>query len=149
MKPHQLRCLPLCILALLLVALGASGCQPQPLTAQTADVVFTLKTATVDGRMAFVGVGGPIEGVTNPDLIVRAGETVRVVIVNGDEMPHDLAIPDLTVQTPLLTGRGQTAEVTFRAGKPGATVYYCTVSGHRQSGMEGRLIVTADEGSGA
>jgi nitrite reductase (NO-forming) len=145
MKNLQHPLFPFFVLVVLLLAVGVSGCRTRPLTAQTADVVFTLQTGLMDGRMAFVGVGGAIEGVANPDLIAHAGETVRLVIINGDGMPHDLAIPDLHGHTPLLTGREQDAELTFQAGEPGVYVYYCTVSGHRQIGMEGRLIVTADE----
>ena len=60
-------------------------------------------------------------------------------------MPHDIAIPAFGIQTPLLTAGGQNAEVMFEAGQPGEFAYYCAVSGHRQIGMEGRLIVTAGD----
>ncbi len=36
---------------------------------------------------------------------------------------------------------GQTAEVTFVPGQAGEFTFYCSVPGHRQAGMEGRLIV--------
>jgi nitrite reductase (NO-forming) len=141
MKHLQRPLFPFFVWVVILLAFGVSGCRPRPLTAHTADVVFTLKTGLVDGRMAFVGAGGEIEGVTNPDLTARAGEIIRLVIINGDDMLHDLAIPDLNVQSPLVTGREQAAELTFQAGEPGVYVYYCTVSGHRQAGMEGSLII--------
>lgn len=93
--------------------------------------------------MVFVGAGGTIDGIANPDLIVNTGAIVRIVIANGDGIAHDIAVPDFTVQTPLLTARGQTGEVTFQAAEAGEFVYYCTVSGHRQIGMEGKVIVSA------
>jgi nitrite reductase (NO-forming) len=91
--------------------------------------------------MVFIGVGGGIDGAINPDLIVSAGDVIRVVIVNGDGIPHDFAIPALGAQTSLVTTKGQTTDVTFEAREIGAFAYFCAVSGHRQMGMEGRLLV--------
>lgn len=106
-------------------------------------VSFTLQTNVFEGRIVYVGVGGEIDGVTNPDLVVHPGETVRVVLVNGDGMPHDLYLPDFNVKTPLLISKGKTAELSFTVGenRTGTYVYYCTQPGHRQAGQEGKLIV--------
>lgn len=133
------------VMVMILSALGISGCRTEPSTVQAADAVFSLKAVLMDGRMSFVGVGGAIDGVVNPELTVRAGDAVRLVIVNDDDMHHDIAIPDLNVHAPLLVGREQAAELTFQAGQPGTFAYYCTVTGHREVGMEGELIVTERE----
>lgn len=145
MKNLQRLLFPLFVLVAVLSAFGVSGCRTQPINTQTDDVVFTLRTVLVDGRMSFIGAGGEIDGTVNPDLIVRTGDAVRLVIVNGDDIPHDMAIPDLNVHVPLLTGREQAAELTFQAGQPDIFTYYCTVSGHRQAGMERKLIVKGRE----
>jgi len=96
-----------------------------------------------DGRMVFVGVGGAIDGVVNPELTAQAGETVRVTLINGDGMPHDFSIAGLGIQTPLLTAKGATADVVFSVtqAQAGTYDYFCTVSGHRQAGMAGKLVV--------
>ncbi len=122
-------------------AFVVGGCNLQPPTPQTIDKEFTLKTAMADGRMVFVGVGGEIDGVIDPTLNVQQGEIVRVVLINDDGMLHDLAIPALDAQTSMTTSKGQNANVVFEVHKSGEYVYYCTVSGHRQAGMEGKLIV--------
>lgn len=127
----------LCCAALLALA----GCTGQA-DAEAVDQTFTLRTGIVDGRMAYIGVGGAIDGVANPDLPVKAGQRVRIVLVNGDGPAHDLALPDLTCQTALIAGQGTRASVTFTATAGRAYVYICTAPGHRQAGMEGRLIVT-------
>jgi nitrite reductase (NO-forming) len=127
---------------ILLFALIVGGCDLQHPTRQTVDKEFTLKTAMADGQMVFIGVGGEIDGVINPSLTVRQGETVRIVLVNDDGMLHDLAIPDLNAQTSMTTSKGQNANVVFEVHRWGEYVYYCTVSGHRQAGMEGKLIVS-------
>lgn len=103
---------------------------------------FTLRSAVVDGGMAFVGVGGAIDGLVNPELTVTAGETVRIVLENGDGMMHDLAIPDLNVQTATITSKGSAVEAVFTPAVAGDYAYFCTISGHRQAGMEGTFVVT-------
>lgn len=112
----------------------------QPL-ADAALIEFTLRTGMVNGRMAFIGAGGEIDGLVNPDLAVTAGEAVHVTLINDDGMMHDLAIPDLGVQTAAVLRRQASVDVTFTPRDAGAYAYICTVSGHRQAGMEGALIV--------
>ena len=139
------------ILLAVLALTGSAGCTPNDADGQSlsgADGVahvFTLRSAVVEGRMVFTGVGGAIDGLVNPDLVVVAGDTVRITLENGDGMMHDLAIPDLHVQTATALSKESIVEVTFRPSESGSYVYFCTVSGHRQAGMEGTLIVTASE----
>ncbi|MBI3635229.1 MAG: hypothetical protein HY216_03280 [Candidatus Rokubacteria bacterium] len=46
-----------------------------------------MKTERAEGKMAFVGVGGEIEGVVNPTLrVAEAAEHGRTLIVEGDMM---------------------------------------------------------------
>lgn len=107
------------------------------------DAEFTLKTIAEGGKLAYMGVGGEIEGVVNPDLVVRPGEIVRIVLVNGDGMPHDLFLPDRDVKSDYVSKIGDETEFVFEVGdlEAGAYAYYCTVPGHRQAGQEGKLIV--------
>jgi nitrite reductase (NO-forming) len=128
-------------LILILLALAIGGCKTQP-PSQAVNREITLKTAMLDGNMVFMGVGGEIDGVANPDLKVGTGDTIRVVIVNGDGIPHDFAVPDLNVHTALISTKAQITEAVFHASEAGEFMYYCAVAGHRQMGMEGKLIVT-------
>lgn len=121
--------------------LTLTGCVKQA-DAEAISQTFTLRTGIVDGRMAFIGVGGVIDGVANPDLAVHHGERVRIDIVNGDGVSHDLALPDLAAKTPVVSAKEQSVGVTFTAGASSVYAYLCTVAGHRQAGMEGRLVVT-------
>jgi len=134
------------ILLLLLAAyaLLAGGCTSQPPARAQADFdsTFTLETDMKDGRMVFVGIGGEIDGVVNPDLNVRRGDMVQFVLVNGDGMPHDLAVPELKIHTDVIMTEGDTAEVVAEINQAGQYSYYCTIAGHRQAGMEGNLIVS-------
>jgi len=104
---------------------------------------FTVRTGIVDGRMAFIGQGGVIDGIVNPDLVVEVGTIARVTVINGDGMSHDLSIPALGVKTQFVSRKGAAAELNLMMSdaQEGSYTYFCSVSGHRQAGMEGMLIV--------
>ncbi|NUQ39481.1 MAG: hypothetical protein HUU23_17200 [Caldilineales bacterium] len=131
---------PILAILLLLCGLALAGCGEQ--AGDEADLAFSLRTGIVEGRMAYIGVGGAIDGQINPDLTVQTGQRVRIAIVNGDGASHDLALPDLGRQTPPVMGKETAAALTFTASETGVYSYLCTVAGHRQAGMEGRLVVT-------
>jgi nitrite reductase (NO-forming) len=126
----------------LVIGLMAGGCTPSPAVSAAPRHQFTLRTGVADGRLAYIGVGGAIDGLVNPDLTVRTGDSVRIEVLNGDGIPHDLALRDLNTQTAQAMARGKTVSMIFTAGKSGVYPYICTVAGHRQAGMEGRLVVT-------
>ncbi|RMG77875.1 MAG: nitrite reductase, copper-containing, partial [Chloroflexi bacterium] len=94
-----------------------------------------------DPPMAFVGVGGDIDGVVNPELVVNLGDTVRLTIINGDPVLHDLKIDEFNVFSGELLEDEQTVTVEFVADQPGNFYYYCSVPGHRDIGMQGVLRV--------
>lgn len=106
---------------------------------------FTLLTQLGgDPAMAYVGVGGDIDGVTNPDLVVNVGDLVRITVINGDPTLHDLRIDEFGVATPELTKEDETFTVEFVAHTPGEYVYYCNIPGHRLIGMFGTLRVEGE-----
>ena len=130
---------------LLIIVLALAGCGGRSAQASTASAQFTLKTGIVDGRMAFLGVGGQFDGMVNPDLVVRPGESVSISLVNGDGLTHDLSIPDLHLKTSPLSGKDAVVELDFTApaGAGARLLYFCTMAGHRMAGMEGEVIVAA------
>lgn len=106
---------------------------------------YTLITAEADGRMVYIGLGGEIDGLVNPDLKANPGDTVRLIMINGDGILHDLALPDLDAQSEAISKKDDQTEVVFTVTPAGEYAYFCTLPGHRQAGMEGRLLV-ADVG---
>jgi len=103
---------------------------------------FTLRTY-LNG---YVGVGGNIDGKTNPALKANVGDTVKVNIVNGENLMHDFAVEELGVKTSHVMRKDEAASVTFKVSTDGTYNYYCTVPGHRAAGMEGQLIVGRGSG---
>ena len=90
--------------------------------------------------LGFRGVGGAIDGIRNPTLTALTGETVRITIVNGELMVHDIAVEKLNVKSAQILDKGVSTSITFVA-KANDT-YFCTVPGHRAAGMEGRIDVS-------
>ena len=107
-------------------------------------VTFTLQTLADSGKLLYIGIGGSIDGVINPDLIVAPESVVKIVLINGDGMPHDLFLPDFDLKSDYVKKIGESIEfvVEVKGVQPGTYVYYCTVPGHRQAGQEGKFIVS-------
>ncbi|MEO6236648.1 MAG: cupredoxin domain-containing protein, partial [Vicinamibacterales bacterium] len=109
------------------------------LSAQTTGAVdreYVLEATMLGYR----GIGGEIDGVRNPTLWARPGETVRITIINGEVMVHDVVLEQLGIKSPQILDKGATTSITFKASD--SDTYYCSVPGHRQAGMAGRLEVS-------
>lgn len=117
--------------------------------AQVTVVEYTLLTRLGgDPPMAYVGVGGAIDGVTNPELVANVGDTVRITVINGDPTLHDLRIDEFGVDTGELIADEETVTVEFVADLPGNFEYYCSIPGHREVGMKGLLRVVGSVAAG-
>ncbi len=120
---------------------------PNTSNAQTGTTVeYTLKAILGQSNppMAFLGVGGEIDGILNPELTAKVGDTVTITVINADAIQHDLTIDEFNATTGLLTAKDQTATITFVADKPGSFKYYCATPGHLQVGMFGTLTITGE-----
>jgi nitrite reductase (NO-forming) len=91
--------------------------------------------------MAFIGSGGDLEGVTNPDLVVQPGDVVEIILRNGDAVQHNVTVPDFNAKSEDVIQKDQETRLVFAVDKEGTFPYYCDIPGHRQAGMEGKLIV--------
>lgn len=122
-------------------------------TGSTADVAneaavveYTLRTRIGETpAMAYVGVGGDIDGVLNPPLVVKVGDRVRITVINGDPTLHNFNIDAFNAHTGELVAAEQTASVEFVATQAGMYEYYCSVPGHREIGMKGMLDVVGEQ----
>ena len=83
----------------------------------TSDI--RLRTELAEGKMAFVGVGGDIEGVVNPTLRVNDGDVVQVSLVNNDGIEHDVVFPEFNAATDRVNRKGASSVTVFRADKSG------------------------------
>lgn len=129
------------VAAVQVAATGAQASSAGQAATYVPDVSFTLRTDVAEGKLVFVGVGGEIDGVVNPELHVEPNAVVQITLINGDGAQHDWAVPDLNAKTDLITGQGSSSSTVFRVGEDGEHTYLCTVPGHQAAGMEGTLHV--------
>ncbi|MFP5390391.1 MAG: copper-containing nitrite reductase [Gammaproteobacteria bacterium] len=116
-------------------ATGSSAVQYRP------DVTFTLRTDIADGKLVFVGETGAMKGTANPTLNVPEGAVVQINLVNGDGATHDLSLPDFNVKSNQVNDKGASTTIVFKADKKGEFTYICSLPGHVQAGMIGKIIV--------
>lgn len=97
-----------------------------------------LQTNIVDGKMVFVDAKGQV----NPVLTANTGDTIELVLKSGEGAEHDLVIPELNVASAKFSAGSGKITVRFKVTKAGSFTYYCSIPGHRQIGMEGKLQVS-------
>jgi putative membrane-bound dehydrogenase-like protein len=124
------------VLVLLLLACMRGHLAGQATAAARVDREYTLEATMLGYR----GVGGDIDGIRNPTLWALTGETVRITIVNGELMVHDIALEKLELKSAEILDKGASTSLVFTAKQ--SDTYYCTIAGHRAAGMEGRIEVT-------
>ncbi len=95
---------------------------------------------TLEARITgYIGMGGSIDGIRNPVLQAREGEMVRITIVNAEPLAHDIAMEKNGAISETIIEKGATTSITFKATED--DTYYCTIPGHRASGMEGQFQI--------
>jgi len=75
------------------------------------------------------------------DVTVPAGRFVVVEFVNDDPVFHDWMAEGIA-NVDAAARPGQTQRIRFRIDTPGTYQIICSVEGHAEAGMVGRLIVT-------
>ncbi len=126
-------------LALLTFAVGSAQ-DPEP------TVSFTLVGGVGSMGFEFMGVGGDIDGVRNPDLNVKVGDVVEIILINGDGMTHDWVVADLDLASDKVRVKDEQVRFVFTVDQAGTFIYLCTEPGHAlpdaNYGMFGNLIVS-------
>jgi len=85
-------------------------------------------------------VSGTEYGFDPSSITVRPGETVRISFQNDGDLPHNLVFDALGIGTRTVAP-GVVDTIEFVAPVAGTYDFFCSVSGHRESGMTGTLIV--------
>ncbi len=106
-------------------------------------LTYALKSNIGSKGMEFLGVDGDIENQSNPTLTAKVGDTVIITMSSGEGAEHDFTIDEFGVKSDPVSGQNKVT-VQFVVDKPGTFSYYCSIPGHRQAGMEGKLVVTGE-----
>jgi len=125
------------LLGTLLIACFGAG--PAFASLQSADTSRVDREYRLEATM--VGYFAP-DGTRNPTLRAKKGEVVRITMINGEMMVHDIAMERLKVKSKYLVEKGTSTSITFTAVDN--DTYYCTVPGHRAAGMVGKFEVVEE-----
>jgi len=75
--------------------------------------------------------------VTNPDIIVKIDQPLKISITNQDFRKHDFIVDDLNINTGYISS-GQDFTTVIASNKSGSYRYYCSI---HPGIMEGKIIV--------
>ena len=110
---------------------------------QTTTPATTTTTGPAQGGEQTVNVSSPADGapVFEPSKLTAKAGTVTIDYENPSPVDHSVAI-EAGGETLAESEIGTDATLPASADlEPGRFVYYCTVPGHREAGMEGTLTV--------
>ncbi|MDX6607414.1 MAG: hypothetical protein QOD14_1954 [Solirubrobacterales bacterium] len=102
-------------------------------------------STTPSGPTTALAVSSPADGslVYQPNGLQAQPGNVAITYDNTSQVPHSIAVAtangNVLGQVQPFTNGKQTVTLTSLA--PGKYVFYCTVPGHRQAGMQGDLTV--------
>jgi len=142
--------LVLALAALTLVACG--GGDSSESTATTAETTAESTGGGAEGAGGAEGGGSSVVDIeaaegselafVQKDAKAKAGQ-VSIEFTNPQSLSHDVAVEDSSGETlgkTELIADGKTT-ATIDNLKPGTYTFYCSVPGHREAGMEGKLTV--------
>jgi plastocyanin len=153
-RRSTMRRIPFLLLICVVAALGVAGCGGDDngsadTTAATTETTDT--TATDEGTTGASGGGAKVIRVAadpggdlafvQKSLTAKPGKNT-IEFTNESSLPHDVKIEENgkeTGGTEVVTGGKAEGTVQLDAGEP--YTFFCSVPGHRQAGMEGKLTV--------
>ena len=121
----------------------AQAAASQPSSAGATTTTSTTTSPSGGGGAAPLRLSAPASGTPAYDtskLSSKAG-SVTIDFSNPSPVQHDVAIAQgskIIAKSNLISGGSTSVSTTL---KPGKYLYYCTVPGHRQAGMQGVLTV--------
>jgi plastocyanin len=141
------------VTAVLVIATAASGVitSGSPSKQSTAATPGTTTTTALPSRAAngtATGHSVSLQANTagqlsyNTKTLSASAGAVTITMTNMSPLPHNVTIAQGTKElgaTPTFQGGSKTLTLNL---KPGTYTFYCSVPGHRQSGMEGTLTVS-------
>lgn len=130
--------MPAAVTAAVAAVLLVGGCAGSGTEAPAAG----RSSAAASASPAAVGVVLAVTGTEysfGPEALTASAGSTTIRFTNNGAMEHDLSIDALGVKLTAQPGKSAEATVTL---KPGTYTSYCSVPGHRQSGMRATLTVS-------
>src|SRR5690606_10405107 len=97
------------MLVALLITTCFQGCVNQKHEETEADPNEIDREYVLNSNMTgYTGVGGDIDGVRNPVLRAKKGERVKITLINGELMAHDIVMEKLDLRSEPVVEEGDT-----------------------------------------
>ena len=115
-------------------AVAAPSIQTQAQTAPAAQAVTEVTVVATDLKFA------------PPTIQAKVGQPIKIVLENKGAIEHDIAFPTIKADKPGATLKavakaGQTAILEFTPTAKGSYEYTCTIPGHKEAGMKGKINI--------
>lgn len=75
-----------------------------------------------------------------PTIILEKGAPVHVTLINEGQTVHDFVVPQLELHGPH-ANPGESKGFSLTVNDVGAFTYICSIPGHKELGMQGKIIV--------
>ena len=129
---------PLLILICALAAFGLAACGDDNSSSDTTEPAATATTTTEETTTGAAGGGETVKVAADPSGAL-AFEQKSLTAAPG-KVTFEFEEGDKEIaKTDVISGDKATTDATLTAG--GDYTYFCSVPGHRQAGMEGKLTV--------
>jgi plastocyanin len=141
------------LLGLALIALAGCGSSSKTTSSAAAPATASTPASTTASTPAAASGGTAAQSLSlaaNPEgqlkfdttsLSAKAG-AVTINFTNSAPVAHNVTVASsagtVVGETPTFQGGSKTLSLNL---KPGTYTFYCSVPGHRQAGMEGKLVV--------
>ena len=81
-----------------------------------------------------------------PTIQAKVGQPIKIVLENTGAIEHDIAFPTIKADKSgaslkAVAKPGQTATLEFTPTAKGSYEYICTIPGHKEAGMKGKINV--------
>lgn len=118
----------------LAVAPPAAPVQAQAQAAPAAQAATEVKVVATELKFA------------PPTIQAKVGQPIKIVLDNKGAIEHDIAFPTVKADKPgaslkAVARAGQTATLEFTPTAKGSYEYICTIPGHKEAGMKGKINV--------
>lgn len=139
------------LLILILVTAVLSACNSttaQPNLAPRTELTLVATDIAYDANRLEVVAGQPVRLALKNDGVLEHDFSIMEIPHTGEAEAHEevaghdmsgVPEPEVHVAAPV----GGSNSIEFTPSEPGEYEYWCTVSGHKEAGMVGTLVVTA------
>jgi nitrite reductase (NO-forming) len=134
--------------ALIGIAALAFACAPSVMTPAAPATGPTRPAATpapVQRSRADVRLTATEFAFSQPTLQVEPGQPVHLTLDNRGSIEHNLHVDGSSATLDARAGQSVAADFSF--DQPGEFNFFCSIPGHKEAGMQGKLIVRGTDGA--